>query len=149
MDCKLEHASRTLVRIEAIEAQGIVRNFLTFPMMVLMIPITPFLITRHRYMEEKDKLSWLKMILFIPCWFVFSILIAFTIPFQFIADSVLSLWMVAKFEWNTRWAASNPKKPNGEPIAPFEMMDKRQIDETVFESIVKDYPEEAETYLNG
>ena len=139
MDCKLEHASRSLVRIEVILLQGLFHALVSSVALIMAIPIVPFCLTYVRMSNEKGKGTIEKMII-IPWWFIQSILIAVTAPILNMVDSYVSMKEVARMEWTNRWRASHPKKPNGHPLIRQEG-EREFLDRAVEISVLNDYGE--------
>ena len=140
MDCKLENAIRTLLRIEAILFQGFVRGVFSSIMLILSIPVAPFCLTYLRFKQSKVALGRIRRFLMIPLWFIQSFVISLMAPIMNILSMAISMKDVAMVEWVNRWMASTPKKPNGHPLD-MDENEKEFLDRAVMESVLHDYGE--------
>lgn len=146
MDCKTESAARSAIRIEAIVLQGIAHGLFLFAVGVLTAPLVPCVFVFGRTRANFGKLT---RVLCSPFFFAAGCLFALVNPFVVLLGNLKEVWDVAKVEWETRWMAGQPKKPNGHPLAiPTE--DEMEAREMGFAlGVIKDYNAEAREYGQG
>ena len=137
MDCRLESAARTLVRIECLALQGILKILFS----LLSIPFIPFLYVFVRAIETKGILKLWKRILLSPCWLLQGIAFAVISPFSIVWSNISLLKTVIWAEWVNRWTASIPKQPNGRPMEILSDYEKQYLDKAIAERVLKDYEE--------
>ena len=146
MDCKTESAARSAIRIEAIVLQGIAHGLFLFAIGVLTAPLVPFVFMFGRTRANFGK--WTR-VLCSPFFFAAGCLFALVNPFVVLLGNLKDVLGVAKVEWETRWMAGQPKKPNGHPLA-VRSDEERELDElAVTVGVIKDYNAEAREYGQG
>ena len=145
MDCKLESAALSLMRIECIAIQGVLSGFINGILSVLAMPFIPFTYSWRRARET----GGFKGIAMFPLFFVFGIWVALSSPFRVLIGNVRSLCGVARTEWANRWMASIPKKPNGRPLYIPTAEEDALLDAAIFRSVIRDYNEEAKRHGQG
>ena len=97
MDTIPESAATTLVRIEVIVLQGILRAVLLSVAGIVLMPIAPFVVTVMRF--RVAKMPWWKRLLMLPLWFVLGILLAVIAPFASLWRGLADTIGIAAVEW--------------------------------------------------
>lgn len=137
MDCKLEPTSRSLVRIECILLQGIVRGTIELAISFLAMPFIPFNYSRRRVKGN----GLVKELLKFPLFLCFGVFVALSFPFRGLMRNCKLLWDIAETEWTNRWMASTPKKPNGRPLYIPTAEEDALFEAAIFRSVIRDYGE--------
>lgn len=150
MDCKLENAARTLVRIEILILQGLLRGIAVFLTEVCLIPTVPLLVAILRIMETQGRLNLPTRLLLISKWtLVDGLWIALSSPFRSIANTICDTVEIVRVEWNTRWMHGEPKRPDGHPLDIRSADDEARMGMAATLSVVRDYNAEARMYGQG
>ena len=116
MECKPESTAVTLLRIQVIAMQGLIRSVVMFLFWTLMFPFSPFFYAVHRFRNNPNGESTAVRVLKFPLALVFGIVSAAAIPF---IDSFGSLAMTARIvraEWSNRAISGTPKMPDGKQM---------------------------------
>ena len=113
MDCRCENAAYSLVRVETLLLQGLLRGCFLFIFGVAAIPITPFIVGYLKCKAEWGGLSPWRRLLRIPNWIVVGCLYAFLIPLGAFATSIADTIQICRAEWDNRWRTGIPKNPDG------------------------------------
>ena len=113
MDCKPESAAVTMLRIECLVFQGIIRSVLMFVFWVVMFPIAPvfYLVEFIRYNTGRMPL-W-KLILKTPVVLFMGVLAAAMLPFVEAVENIGMTFKIARAEWRNRNISGTPKHPDG------------------------------------
>lgn len=148
MDCKLEPASRTLLRIECLSLQGCVKGLLCFIRDILFAPFVPFVVMAMRWRVAKARRGIVMRLLLFPWWFLIGCFMAVATPFMRLWFMLKDIVSVCDAEWQNRWTASTPKMPDGHPY-PIEDAADRNSDLAVTLGVLKDYNEEAKRFGQG
>ena len=136
MDTISESAATTLVRIEAIVIQGILRAVLLAAFGIAIVPISPFVVTAVRF--KGASMSWWKRILMTPYWFGLGILLSSMAPFSVLWRGLRDTVSIVSVEWRERWRNGVAKYPDGRPmLIPLEP--ERTDDGAIAQSVVEDY----------
>lgn len=149
MDCKLENAARSMVRIECLLLQGFLYGVWRAVCAVLFMPFIPYVYLVSRFLGFAPTGRWLVRIVLIPYWIVVGIMVAVVSPFKQFWKVIADMWYVTRSEWVNRWRASTPKKPNGKPLYIMDDYERTMLDYAVIESVIKDYNAEAKFYGQG
>ena len=142
MDCKMENAARSLVRIETLALQGIARSLFLFVIGIVVIPFMPFVAVCVRFANASFS-KW-RRVLCIPHWFVLCVILAVYAPFAALFRTWHDTIDICRQEWRTRWTCGQPKKLDGTPVAPPSEYDRRVTDIAYTFSAIRDYRKEAE-----
>lgn len=137
MDCKLECASRTLLRIECIELQGFLHLLFRIVKSVLAIPLIPFVRVIEGLFNRSKRWYW--RIVLMPVWFSSGLMIAIFSPFRIVFYTIRDMSVVARAEWYNRWRASTPKLPNGRPLYIMSDAEELILDEKITQDVIRDY----------
>lgn len=147
MDTIPESAATTLVRIEVIVLQGILRAVLLAVAGIVLMPIAPFVVTVMRF--RVAKMPWWKRILMLPLWFVLGILLAVIAPFSALWRGLSDTIGIAAVEWRERWRNGIAKYPDGSPMPIPTVEQERLVDVAITKSVIEDYNEEARQHGQG
>lgn len=139
MDCKLEMAARSLVRIEVLALQGLLYCVVSSLMAVLQMPWLPFREILNRAVTIRGRVVWLKCLLVVPVWFAVGVCKAVANPIMVAYDVLIRIGKVVQAEWENRWMASIPKKLNGCPMKIPTPLDRAILDEVIEQSVIRDY----------
>jgi len=148
MDCKLEPAARTLLRIECLMMQGFLKGLLSSILSVLFTPFIPFVVMGGRWRMATERRGFLMRLLICPWWLLIGIGMAIATPFLRLWHCYRDVVDVCEAEWVNRWEASVPKMPDGHPY-PIEDAADRNSDLAVTLGVLKDYNEEAKRFGQG
>ena len=111
MDTIPESTATTLVRIEAIVIQGILRAILLAAVGILIFPISPFVLTAIRFKGAGMPLWW--RILMIPYWFSLGIVLSALAPLSVLWRGLADTATIVCVEWRERWRNGEAKYPDG------------------------------------
>ena len=141
MDCKLEPASRSLLRIECLLLQGMFKGILCFIRDMLLIPIVPFVVIAMRWRMESVRRGIVLRLMLCPWWFLIGCFTAVATPFMRLWNALKDIVAVCDAEWQNRWTASTPKTPDGHPyqIEDEDVWNSRDI--AVLMGVLRDYEE--------
>ena len=139
---KQESAARTLVRIEAIAIQGIVRAVLLLLMGVAMIPVSTIIVLYYRARLKPS--SWLKSIVLVPYWIAVGTSIAVIAPFSMAWDGLRETVSIAKAEWKERWLYGDAKTLDGRELSIQELSEENISKTEVEMGVLADYGEAAQ-----
>lgn len=149
MDCKLEPAARSLMRIEVLAAQGIVRSIVLFLIGVLISPFYPLFYVVGRFVSTRLLMPWWKRVVFIPAWMFLGVVIAIVSPFGALWNTISTTVSICRLEWVNRWLASEPKNPDGSPMYIPTERERQLMDFANTYSVLRDYNEEAKEHGQG
>ena len=147
MDTIPESAATTLVRIEVIVLQGILRAVLLSVAGIVLMPIAPFVVTVMRF--RVAKMPWWWRTLMIPYWFSLGILLAVIAPFSALWRGLSDTMGIAAVEWRERWRNGTAKYPDGRPMLIPTVEQERLVDVAITKSVIEDYNEEARQHGQG
>ena len=147
MDTIPESAATTLVRIEVIVLQGILRAVLLSVAGIVLMPIAPFVVTVMRF--RVAKMPWWWRTLMIPYWFSLGILLAVIAPFSALWRGLSDTIGIAAVEWRERWRNGVAKYPDGRPMLIPTVEQERLVDVAITKSVIEDYNEEARQHGQG
>ena len=147
MDTIPESAATTLVRIEVIVLQGILRAVLLAVAGIVLMPIAPFVVTVMRF--RVAKMPWWKRLLMLPLWFVQGFLLAFIAPFSALWRGLADTIGIAAVEWRERWRNGIAKYPDGRPMSIPTPEQERLTDVAITQSVIEDYNAEAREHGQG
>ena len=147
MDTIPESAATTLVRIEVIVIQGILRAVLLAVAGIVLMPIAPFVVTVMRF--RVAKMPWWWRTLMIPYWLSLRILLAVMAPFSALWRGLADTIGIAAVEWRERWRNGIAKYPDGSPMLIPTVEQERLVDVAITKSVIEDYNEEARQHGQG
>lgn len=111
MDCRMESAAVSLLRIEAIVIQGLTRALLMFAIGMLSIPAVVLVLLFVRIRVGKG--SFIRKVASLPFGFLISIAIAVAAPFADVWRNVALTKTIARAEWKERWRYGSFKTLDG------------------------------------
>ena len=149
MDCKMENAAYSFVRIECLALQGACQSVLVLLFRLVAIPFMPFVLMVVKWSLAKGMMPWWKRTLMIPFWFFQGIVYALVSPFHFFFSMLSDTVEICRFEWENRWRTGVPKRQDGHPldIRPPEELARDDLYTTL--GVIADYNEEARRYGQG
>lgn len=147
MDTMPESAARTLVRIEVIVLQGILRAVLLSALAILLMPIAPFVVTIARF--GYARMPWWKRLLMLPLWILLGIVLSVMAPFTSLWRGLTDTIGIAAVEWRERWRNGIAKYPDGRPMVIPTPEHERIVDVAITKSVIEDYNDEARQHGQG
>lgn len=149
MDRKIESEVQTLLRIEVLFGQGLLRGLSLAALGVLLIPFVPFVWTSERWRAARGMIGRIRRAMFILPWFVIGIVFAVFAPFGMFAKAMADTIEIVRAEWKGRGIIGSPKTPDGKPLVIRSAEDKAKLDAAIRETVIEDYNEEAKEYGEG
>ena len=149
MECKMESAARTAIRMEVLYLQGLLRAVFLFLLEVSAMPFIPFMLTFGIWVSNRKEMPWWKRTALIPVWFVGGIFYALLMPFTDFWTGIVQTYEVLKVEWALRWTTGVPKMPDGSPARILTEKEQRYLEAARMYGVLKDYNEEAQEHGQG
>lgn len=149
MDCKMENAAVSVVRIEALVLQGMVSGLLSAAVSVLTIPLNAFVLVGGNFRRTKRAISLWGRLARTPLWLLDGLAYSLLAPFVKIIKAIVDSVDVAQVEWNSRWTSGTPKLPNGHPAPILSEEEKMERDAAITMSVIEDFNEEAAEFGQG
>ena len=149
MDCRLECAARTIVRMECIAIQGMVHGLFNAVLSVFAMPCVPFFYVWGRMATQTGNAAWLKRIALSPIWLLCGIWFAFWTPIMLLVRTIADMVVVLRAEWVNRWMSGIPKNLDGTPMDIPTEEEQAILDAVIQRSVIRDYNEEAKRYGQG
>lgn len=149
MDCIQESAAISLVRIEVLVLQGIVRAVALLATGLLMMPFVPFVALSSKWRISKNLMPWWKRCLYTPLWLALGCMVAVVSPFGVLYTGLKETKAIAKVEWKERWRYGTAKLPDGRPMAIPTPEEERQMDLAITKGVIEDYNDEARMHGQG
>lgn len=144
MSIRPESVIRTLLRIEAIVAQGVLNSLVMFLGGVILLPIMPFVLWVKQW--KIDAGGFFRKLFKSPLWLLIGIVDAIIIPFIALGKTLANIKPVVEVEWKTRRMIGQPRKPNGKPYIPPTKEERERQDLAVTVGVIKDFNDEAREY---
>ena len=147
MDVKPESAAKTLVRIEVLAMQGLVRAVLLFLFGACTIPAVPVIlaITRWRQMQA----AWWKKAVRIPAWGLVGMLLGVAAPFVAFWRGIADTGHMAVREWKGRWRNGIAKYLDGRPMVIPTLEQQQRLEAAITRGVIADYNAEARRHGQG
>lgn len=147
MDTIPESAATTLVRIEVLVLQGVLRTAILSASGVLLIPFAPFLMLLVRCRDSG--LPWWKRGLMLPFWFIIGFLIALMAPFSALWKGLADTARIVCVEWTERWRNGTAKYPDGRQMLIPTAFHEHLVDVAITKGVIADYNQEARQHGQG
>lgn len=139
MDCRMENAAFTFVRIEALALQGICRSIVLSLLLLLAIPFVPFVIVVSQWMLAKGEMPWWWRVLMVPFWLAKGIMFALVSPWVYFGSVMVDTRDICRYEWANRWRSGVPKNPKGHPLEILPPETKAMEDANITLGVMADY----------